>query len=456
MKTLITIIIFAFASNIANPTPLQAQSVRQKVMTRIFWQDRESGRLSYADLKTSDRWSMQRGWIKGFPTLDSEKQSLVQMKQSDGILLVGVRDTESGEHQSGWVAVDTGVFEEPHGNHTHWKYTRVPSVTQKKLDAEQGNPAHVYVYHRNFFVANDSKNGFTMLFPNRLRNPADTAATQFFNGGGNHITLAAVDNKVAYSSWIDGGGPNTGRVDVVNLQKATPEIAYSFQLPTGVIHGATANSGKVFLAPTDGICWVEVDGNLIKSADDVQVNHLSLGVDSETEKPLRTGAFANSRNWVLCSTGSADQSALCLMNAASPAPEIIKVPIDVQDGLKLTTPVTVLSLGRRYAFLFQNRTDAESDVQEKMTIVELDPNKDRDFSDAKVKMSIDVGASMVSGHHGHHALTFDAYGRYAIYTEPADGLISVMSLRDFRTVARFRVGGVPDSILAVGAPEHFH
>ena len=439
-----------------NSNQILAQQVRPKIATRIFWQDRETDRLSYADLVTTNKWSIRRGWVKGFPTLDADKQDLVQMKESDGVLMVGVRDHDDGKHQSGWVAIDTGVFEEPHGNHTHWKYTRVPTVKQMKLDAEQGNPAHLYVYDRQFYLANDRNNGFTQGQPSGLMKPGTQTAVKFCPGGGNHITLAAVNNAVAYSTWIDGGGPNAGRVDVADLRGNKPKIAYSFILPSGVIHGATYNSGKVFFAPMDGVCWTDADTALSKSADTVKVRHLSLGTDAESDKPLRTGAFETSRNWVLFSTGKADQSALCLINAAQAEPKVIKVPITVADGLKLSTPKSVLSLGKRYAFLFQDRTDAESDVQEQLTIVELDPNRDRDYSDARVRMNIPVGASKVEGHHGHHAVSFDAYGRYAVFTEPADGILNVMSLQNLRVVARFRVGGVPDSIVAVGAPEHFH
>lgn len=441
---------------VTSVAPLQAQTIRTKVMTRIFWQDRDTDQLSYADITTADKWSIKRGWVKGFPKIDPEKQDLVQMKASGGVLMVGVRDHDDGKHQSGWVAIDTGVYEEPHGNHSHWKYTRTPAVKQTKLDTDQGNPAHVYVYDSQFYLANDTKNGFTKAIPTGFMQRGVQNVAKFFPGGGNHITLAAVNNTVAYSSWIDGGGPNAGRVDVVDLRQSEPKISYSFNLPTGVIHGATANSGKVFLAPADGVCWVAVDTSLSQSADSVKVHHLSLGTDAESDKPLRTGAFENSRNWVLFSSGTADQSALCMVNAALTEPKIVKVPIDVTDGLKLTTPKTVLSLGKRYALLFQDRTDPDSDVQEQLTIVELDPNRDRDYSDARVKTSLPVGASKVEGHSGHHALTFDAYGRHAIFTEPADGIINVMSLQNFNVVAKFRVGGVPHSIVAVGAPEHLH
>lgn len=440
---------------IAGPSCVQAQAARPRVMTRVFWQDRETAQLSYADLVTADKWSIKRGWVKGFPKLDSDKQDLVQMKECAGVLMVGVRDHDGGNHQSGWVAIDTGAIEEPHGNHTHWRYTRVPGVKQVRLDTDQGNPAHLYVYDRQFYLANDKRNGFTRAVPADFLQGGDVNAAQFFPGGGNHITLAAVNNSVAYSSWIDGGGPNAGRVDVVGLRQNPPSIAYSFNLPTGVIHGATSNSGKVFLAPADGVCWVVADDTLNQSAESVEVNHLSLGSDKETDKPLRTGAFENNRNWVLFSTGTAEQSALCLINAGLTEPRIVKVPIRVADGLKLTTPKTVLSLGKRYAFLFQDRTDAESDAQEQLTIVELDPNRDRDYSDARVKTSLPVGASAVEGHSGHHALSFDVYGRYAVFTEPASGIINVLSLKQLQVVARFRVGGIPDSIVAVGAPEYF-
>lgn len=435
-----------------------AQSVRLKTMMRVFWQDRDTDQLSYADITATDKWGIKRGWIQGFPTLDADKQDLVQMKDNNGMLLVGVRDHEDGAFQSGWVAVDTGVFEEPHGNHTHWKYTGVPKVTGMKLDADQGNPAHLYVYDNNFYLANDQKNGFSRLQPMLLKQAATASGSaKFFPGGGSHITMAAVNNQLVYSSWIDGGGPNAGRVDVVSLkQSGEPKIAYSFQLPSGVIHGATHNSGKVFFAPADGICWVSADLSLQKSAETIQVNHLPLGQDEDADKALRTGAFVNEANWVLCTTGKGQQSKLCLLNAASPQPSIVEVKIPVADGLKLTTPTTILSLGNRYALLFQGRTDGDSEIQEQLTIVELDPNRNRDFSDARVKTSIPIGASKVDGHHGHHAISFDAYGRFAVFTEPGEGILNVFSMKDMRVVARFKVGGTPDSIVAVGAPEHFH
>ena len=285
----------------AHEAVAQATVDRNRV-TRIFWQDRLDDSLKWADLIERPGWRLQPTVVSGFPKLDVEKQDLVQMKILDGTLLVGVCDQEDGEFESGWVAVETGVREGPHGNHSDWRYYSSPMVSTSQLDKQQGNPAHLYVYDERFYLANDQKDGFTQFATDCLTK--SSTCGRFFPGGGNHITMAAVDNLICHSTWIDGGGPNLGQVDVVNLQKPTEEShAYSFHLPTGGIHGATENSGRVFFAPAEGICWVDADVQARQTADSVKVHKLSLGENKESEKPLRTGAFVNHRNWILCTTG---------------------------------------------------------------------------------------------------------------------------------------------------------
>ncbi|MEQ9408230.1 MAG: hypothetical protein RIK87_10915 [Fuerstiella sp.] len=442
---------------IADSHRASAQNVRPTTITRVFWQDREAGKLSYADLVTTNKWNLKRGWVQNFPTLTAEQHSLSQMQHVDGMLMLAVRGTDDENLQSGWVAIDTGVFEEPHGNHFHWKYTRKPTVKRAVLDAEQGNPTHVTVDDNTFYLGHDAKNGFTQVTLPQLKTSGSADGVRFFSGGGGHISLAVVDNAVAYATWIDREGENAGRVDVISLEAGgSGEPAYSFRLPSGGIHGATTNSGKVFFAAADGVYWVQADTSVSETAETVQVNHISLGIDEETQTPFRTNAFANDRNWVVCTTGSGPTSALCLLNAASTSPAVIRLPVSAAEGLRLTAPELVLSLGKRYAFVFQDRIEATSDVQEQLTVIELDPNRDRNFSDARVRTTMPVGASRVEGHHGNHHICFDAYGRHAVFTEPGEGILNVMTLNNLRIVARFRVGGAPDSIVAVGAPEHFH
>ncbi len=426
-------------------------------VARVIWQDRDKDVLMWGEVHAGDKWVVSASPLKGFPGLNVEKQDLVQMEHAEGHLLVGVRDNDDGKFQSGWIVIDTGVREEPHGDHSHWKFVSAPSTKSSRLDADQGNPAHLYLYNDHFYMANDKKNGFTHINPKDLISKPASECGVFFSGGGNHITMAAVDNAVCYSTWIDGGGPNVGRVDVINLAKSgSDSLAYSFNLPTGAIHGATANSGKVFFAPADGVCWVQADKALSGSAESVKVHHISLGKEEGAEKPNRTGAFANHRNWVLFTTGGPEEkSSLCLLNAAADQPSVVKLPIEVESGLSLTTPEVVLaSGGKRYAFLFHDKR--EGDLQEKLTIVDLDPNGDRDFSDAKIAKTMPVGSSKVEGHHGHHSVSFDSEGRIACFTNPGDGTIWVMTLKDLTVRAKSIVGGTPSAIVALGAPEHKH
>ncbi len=422
-------------------------------VTRLFWQDREEDSLKWADLaKGEDEWYLDVQKIPDFPKLDVEKQDLVQMQILAGKLLVGVRDNDDGKFQSGWVAIDTGVIEEPHGDHSDWTYEFDPKIQVSRLNKDQGNPAHLYSYDGNYYLANDSKNGFTRLLPNEFKTQDPGT---FHPGGGNHITMAAADNKVCYSTWIDGGGPNKGRVDVVDLSKPNDtSLAYTFHLPTGVIHGATVNSGRVFFAPADGICWTEADTELTKTPDSMKVHHISLGKDKETDKPLRTGSFANHRNWIIFTTGTTDSSALCLLNAESPEPAVIKVPIEVADGLSLVTPKVIQSsTGKRYAFVFQDRKEGEG--IEKLTIIDIDPDGDRNFSDAIVSKTIEVGPSKIEGHHGHHSICFTPDGKYACLTNPGDGSIWVLSLYNLEILAKLQAGGTPSAITNIGGID-FH
>jgi hypothetical protein len=337
LLTVSSAVIATSCFTLMNSPSADAQGIRTRTMMRIFWQDRGTDKLSWADLTKGDKWAIKRGWIQGFPKLDPEKQGLGRMnRNSNGKLVVGMISRENSDSQSGWVAVDPGTFEEPHGNHTHWKYTGEPKVTAMNRDANEGNPG-----------------------------------------------LIAVPSL-----------PGT-----------------------------------------------------------MQVNQLTLENDEDIRKHLQTGQFKVDRHWVLVTTGQGDQATLCMINSQSVPPSVVKLRIPVAEGLQLSTPETTLSMGERLAFLFQGRIDAAAEVQEQLTSVELDPNRDGDLSDARVRKTIPVGASQVDG---WHSIAFDAYGRNAVFTEPRDGVLNVLSVQDLQILARFKVGGIPDRVIAVGAPEHFH
>jgi hypothetical protein len=222
---------------------------------------------------------------------------------------------------------------------------------------------------------------------------------------------------VGYSAWIDGGGPNKGRVDVTPVTTAArTEPGYSFHLPAGGIHGAVANSGKVFFAPADGVCWVEADPGLKHKAGGGQVRHIPLGKDGD--KPRRTGAFVNHGRYVVFTTGKDAASALALLDATAADPKPVFVPLGVKPGTQAVTPaVATTPEGKAYAFIFHDHAK-DAEAQDALEVVALDPNGDGDCTDAKVLKTLAVGKSAVDGHSGHHHLAFDADRRFGVFTNP--------------------------------------
>lgn len=425
------------------------------VLTRLFFQDDEAKTLRWADLYAGSPPTLgkvQR--IAGFPQLDAEAQSLVQMGAARGLILIGVRDEKDGKQQSGWVLIDSGVGEEEHGGHGHSTYQQTPRVRATLLDDKQGNPAHLYVYDDIFYLANDKLAGYTRLDPAAIK-PADTAAAiiskaQFIPGGGGHITLAVFNRTVGYSTWIDREGDNKGRVDVTLLAKK--QIGYSLKLPTGGLHGATTNGGKVFFAPTDGICWVAADVTGASGADAIKIQHLSLGKNPDDEKPIRTGAFTNFGKHVLFTTGAGPQAALQWLDASASEPKVQKLPLELADGRRPVGPIAGMMTGKYpMAMVFHDRP-ADADGDEHVSLIELDPNQDGAFGDARVGAVLKVGKSKVDGHAGHHDAVFLNDARHAAFTNPGDGTIGLLRVRRMEQVATFQVGGAPSKLEAIGGP----
>lgn len=427
---------------------------KNRPLARLFVQDLKTSSLRWTDVRVGEKDEVTLdplAGVGGFKALDPAKQKLVQMGESGGLVCVGVRDDADGAFESGWVLVRSGVGYTDHGDHGHWTFKKEPTVADSRLDKKQGNPAHLYQYDGRFFLANDKLNGYTRIDPAKYGG-ADKDTPRFLAGGGGHITLAVVGDGVGYSCWIDGGGPNKGRVDVTPIGPGGGGVpAYSFHLPTGGIHGATANSGKVFFAPAAGICWVEADPGLKRKAGPGPVHHIPLGADGET--PRRTGAFANHGRHVLFVTGKEAASALVLLDARQPEPKPVTVPLAVKKGTRAVTPaVAVAPDGTAYAFVFHDRLK-DAAAEDALEVVQLDPNNDGDCSDARVVKTLKVGRSAVDGHYGHHDIAFDAGGEFGFFTNPGDGTVSALSLRTLEVVATFTVGGTPSALVACGGRE---
>lgn len=422
-----------------------AAQTRPRTHARLIWQDAAEQTLKWGDVKKGKEWSISTESIAGHPDLDPERHSLVQMQRVEHVALVGVRDDDDGMFKSGWFTLDSGIRKEAHGDHFHWKYSSAPRVVSTRLDEQQGNPAHVYLYDGGFYVANDKNNGFTWVSPG-LPVGGTIQSNQFYEAGGGHITLAAVQGQVAYSTWIDREGDNKGRVDVVGLG-SNADRKYHIHLPSGGIHGATANSGKVFFAPSDGICWVNADTNVDESENSVDVHHISLG-ENEDKVPNRTGAFRNAGNYVLFTVGGSSPPELCLIDASSAKPNVSKINVSIADGNRLSTPKAVQSrTGMRFALLFEESPSGEQD--ETLHVVSLDPNRDGRFDDASLRKSIPVGRSLIEGHSGHHE-AIELSRRFVAVSNPGDGTITIISTSTWEVESTLKVGGTPTHMVSDG------
>lgn len=437
-----------------------AEDLPFRTLTRVFFQDDDSHTLKWADLRSngSEYQLTPSAVVSGFPKLDAEQQGLVQMESARGFLLIGVRDQNGGDFGSGWVLIDSGIDEEEHGDHSHWTYPRAPQMRASLIDKQQGNPAHLYCYEQVFYLANDKNNGYTRLDPATIGSTDSADAIQkkavFYPGGGGHITLAAAGG-FGFSSWIDREGDHKGRVDVTPLVSTRPaKIGLTLHLPHGGIHGAAANRGKVFFAPSDGICWLTVPAALPRDASSLTINHISLG--KVNDKPVRTGAFQTFGRYVGFTTGAGRDATLTLLDAAAEQPQPISLPLTLADGNRPSGLTFVKPRrGSPLAFVFHDHA-AEVDAPNKLSIIELDPNNDGRYDDLKLSSELDVGKSLVEGHGGHHSLSVDADRRRAIFSNPGDGTLSLLSVDERKVIQTFTVKGVPSKVIAIGGRQSSH
>lgn len=452
------------AGQIASPTTPTAtanHNIRRgqeaKRLTRVFFQDEDTKTVRWADLMSGQPLKLSTPQVvKGFPSLDPMKQTLVQMEMAQGYILIGVRDEQDGKFQSGWVLIDCGVETESHGDHLDWVYARDPQVRAVQLDDQQGNPAHLYVYDDVFYVANDRKNGFTRLAPSELKTTdgesAIRAKASFHSGGGGHITLAVAE-RVAYSSWIDRDGPNKGRVDLTPVSASgAQQPAASIFLSSGGIHGATACAGKVFFAPTAGINWVVADGMIPVDPKSISIQHIDLG--QLGDRPRRTGAFTTMGNRVAFLSGIGKDSELGIIQADKTPPALTRLTVPVNEGAKASGLELIKPRrGNPVAILFEEiESDGPSKCQ--LKLIELDPNGNAEWEDMRVGPSISVGKAKIEGHGGHHGFAVDSDRFRGVLTNPGDGTIQVFSLDSRRIENTFEVGGAPSKIIARGGPVH--
>lgn len=426
------------------PTP------ESSTFARIFWQDTQSGSLRWANLeRISTQWDLKPKEIQGLPNLNSERQQFSQMQRLNDTLIVAVRDDAQGTFGSGWFAIDSGVILESHDDHYHAHFSLTPTLLESHIDEHQGNPAHVYRANSEVLLANDSKNGFTSIAFADPSHPRKLTS-KFFTGGGTHITIANCEHHLHLATWPDKEGQNAGRIDVVD-RKSSPATTSQITLPQGGLHGAAYLNHLAFFAPSDGIIWFDTRELSLNGAP--AMHHVPLGVDPQSKRPYRTGAFNTIEELVLFQSGTEQQSFIGMINTATTPPSVNTLGIDPGPGLALSTPFCILAAnGKKYACIASHRK--EPGIQEVLTAVDLDPNNDGNPQDAIVHRTLPIGASAIRGHSGYHDITFLPDGRTACISMPGDGEIWLVSVYGLEVLAKFHVGGTPTRLVSFGGVAH--
>lgn len=450
MLTSLSVLALA-VSQVCNGQSLESPPTTvSSTIARIFWQDTQSGSLRWANLeRISTQWDLKPKEIQGLPNIHTERQQFSQMQRLNDTLIVAVRDDAQGTFGSGWFAIDSGVILESHGDHYHAHFSLTPTLLESHIDEHQGNPAHVYRANNEVLIANDSKNGFTSVAFADSSQPRKLTSN-FFAGGGTHITIANCEHHLHLATWPDKEGQNAGRIDVVD-RKSSPATTSQITLPQGGLHGAAYLNNLAFFAPSDGIIWFDTRELSINGAP--AIHHLPLGADPQSKSPFRTGAFNTIENLVLFQSGTEKQSFIGMINTATKPPSLNTLGIDPGQGLALSTPFCILAAnGKKYAWIASHRK--ESGNQEVLTAVDLDPNNDGNPQDAIVHCTLPIGASAIRGHSGYHDITFLPDGRTACISMPGDGEIWLVSVYGLEVLAKFHVGGTPTRLVSFGGVAH--
>lgn len=146
--------------------------------------------------------------------------------------------------------------------------------------------------------------------------------------------------------------------------------------------------------------------------------------------------------------GKGESAKLCSIEASTGQPQVRSLSIDLQDGESVSTPVAVRSrYGDTLALLFGQFK--ETPEKDRLFVVNLDPNNDGVFEDAKLSHTLGVGKNAMVGHSGHHAIAMLPDRRYIAITNPGDGSLWIVNLTDFEVVAKLDVEGTPTRLVTL-------
>ncbi len=425
-----------------------------QTLTRVFFVDESKQTVQWAELYAGEKPTMSGvREIAGFPKLDPRQQTISGFQTANGMLLVGIRSEAAGDGKAGWVLIESGAYEEAHGDHSHWVYPYAPRIRASQMEKQGQGPERVSVIDGVFYWTNVGAPGFYRLDPTQIgaRENSQTIRQRaaWHTGGGEAGSVAAVGNVVAFSGWRNADGDGAGRIDVTALRPGGNEkSAFSFDLPSKGAHAAVANQGKVFIATESALHWVAVPQRISSDVKAVAVQSLSDSqIGDLVSGPLEFSTFGR---YVVCAAGAGPEASLFHVDAASENPQLRKIALPLPAEKRPGAVKLVRNRkGQPLAFVF-HAGEGNSAAQDRLSVFEMDPDRNGTWSDAKLVQTVNVGKGQDDAPGGNHSLSIEADNRRGVYTNPGDGTLMVLNVEDRKTVTGFKVGGTPTQVLAIG------
>ena len=450
------LVALALAGVFASAGSAQANQPPQ-ILTRVFFLDRQTQSVKWAELLAGERPQMTAVKpIAGFPTLDPAQQEIIGLEVSGGMMVVAVAARNPAAAR-GWVLVECGAYEEAHGDHSHWIYPIAPRIRAMAVDTAQPNPARL-LQQSNAFLWTHQGGGFTRLDPAGIAGNATADSVRrraAVHGGGDGAALAAIANVVAFAGGDhaeSSEGARTARVDVTLLKAAgNDKPLASLKLGLAPIEQMATTYNRVFVHGGGKLAWFAVPSRIASDAAQYPVQPVML--DGNRAEPGSAsmeslGPMSVYGRYVAFGDGVGAEAGFRFIDASVSAPIVRRVSLNAPDALRPGRIELVRNRrGQPLALVFLEGPSAAGKSTDRLAILELDPNRDGDWADAKVATSIAVGNHAESA---NHVLSVDADQRRAVYSNPGDGTVMIFSVDDRQTINGFKVGGQPTEVRAVG------
>lgn len=457
------------AATLATAGPAAANQPPQ-VLTRVFFLDRQTQTVKWSDLLAGERPQMAAvKSIANFPSLDPAKQEIIGLETAAGMLLVAIAARDAAAPR-GWLLIECGAYEEAHGDHSHWAYPIAPRIRVAALDTEQPVPARLF-QQAGAFIWTHETGGFTRFDPANIASNATAAALRqraAVHAGGQGGSLAAIANVVAFAGHGAAEGEQAGNVDVTLVKAAgNDKPITSVKLGATPIEHLATTYNRVFVRGGGKLEWFAVPSRIVSDASQYPVKPVEspVNADQVNAEPASaqpaSGQAASAPSTVSPSTamltygryvafteGSGPEAAFHFIDASVAAPRVRRVPLNAgPDAIPGRLEIVRNRRGQPLALLFLEAPAVDGKAADRLAILELDPNRDGDWADAKLAAAVAVGNH---SENARHTLSVDADQRRAVYSNPGDGTVMIFSLDDRQTINGFKVGGEPTEVRAVG------